>query len=129
MSEAQLPPGVAGIPVVRDFGPDGTQFAPPIAITITYTDAEVAGLDEASVTPYLYNSLSDAFDTPVPEGDIVSRDLDNNRITFLVDHFSQFGLGFEGAFPAPIETESVAILALALGFAASIALVRRRQNR
>ncbi|MBI5092821.1 MAG: hypothetical protein HZB26_10315 [Candidatus Hydrogenedentes bacterium] len=92
-TQAQLPPGVNGIPVVRQFGPDGARFWPPIVVTIAYTDQEIAGMDEAHLRVFCYNSSTGVFDIEIPESDIVSRDLANNRISFRVTHFSTFGLG------------------------------------
>lgn len=89
----QLPPSVNAIPVVREFGPQGTQFSPPIAITIAYTDAEIEGLDEATLEVYLYNPSTGIFDTPVA---VTARDLPNNTISFETYHFSTFGVGDPG---------------------------------
>ena len=88
---AELPSGVDGIPVVRDFGPDGTTFDTPISVSIAYTDAEVAEYDEAHLRVFLYNTTTMAFDIEITT--IISRDTVNNTITFTVDHFSTFGLG------------------------------------
>ena len=88
----QLPPGVDGVPVTRTFGPSGTTFSEPIAVTITYTDAEIAGMDEPTLRVFVYNPGSGVFDQEISGSDIVSRDLAHNAITFRVDHFSTFGL-------------------------------------
>jgi hypothetical protein len=90
-SEAQLPPGVEAIPVIREFGPTGTTFSPPVTITITYTDGEVAGLHERNLRVFRYNNATGAYDIEVTA--IVARDLVNNTISFTTDHFSRFGLG------------------------------------
>lgn len=127
VEEAQLPldAPVDAIPVVRDFGPEGTEFFPPIEITITYTDAEVAGLDETSLTPFLFNPGTGIFDTPVPESDIVSRDPINNTITFLVGHFSTYGLGGSRAVGMPVGGRPAAWVLLALLAVASVTAIRR----
>lgn len=103
VEEAQLPPDadVDAIPVVRTFGPAGTEFFPPITITITYNDAEIIGLDESSLTPYLFNDDTGIFDIAVLESDIVLRDTVNNIIQFKVSHFSTYGLGAKGSVPMP----------------------------
>jgi len=93
VEDPQLPPDVDAIPVVREFGPPGTTFSIPIAITITYTDAEIEGMDEATLRVFSYNEVTGIFDIEIPPEDIVERDLVNNSITFVVDHFSIFGLG------------------------------------
>jgi hypothetical protein len=90
-TDEQLPPGVGAIPVVRDFGPDGTTFNPPIDITISYTDTEIGLIDESTLQVYLFNDLSGIFDIPV--NTITNRDTINNTITFKVTHFSVFGVG------------------------------------
>lgn len=134
VSEDELPPGAPmdSIRVLREFGPAGTIFFPPVAVTITYTDAEVAGLNEATLRPYLYNTDTLRFDIPVPESDIVSRDPANNRITFLVSHFSVYGIGGNAGFtPSPMPglpaagNWTLAVSALLLALAAATALRRK----
>ncbi len=90
---AELPTGVDAIPVIRDFGPEGTQFSPAVTVTVSYTDAQVNGLDEPNLQVFQYNSVSGKFDIPVTT--IVNRDLDNNTISFTLDHFSQYGLAVQ----------------------------------
>jgi hypothetical protein len=90
-TEPQLPPGVGGIPVVRDFGPTGALFDSPVTVTITYTDGEVAGLDERNLRVFRYNPATGAYDIEVTT--IVARDLVNNTISFTIDGFSRYGLG------------------------------------
>lgn len=91
---AQFPPGAAvdAIPVVRTFGPDGTSFSPPIVIEMSYTDAEIEGLVEILLRPYLFNETTMLFDIPILDEDIVERDLVNNTISFQVSSFSSYGL-------------------------------------
>jgi len=93
VEEPELPPDVDAIPVLREFGPQDTTFSVPVAVTITYTDAQIAGMNEATLRVFAYNELTEVFDIEIPEEDITDRDLENNSITFLVDHFSIFGLG------------------------------------
>lgn len=90
-TEPQLPEGIDAIPVIRKFGPAGTTFSVPITITITYTDAQVAGLDEANLRLFEYNEVTGQYDLEVTT--ITNRDLVNNTISFTVTHFSVFGLG------------------------------------
>ncbi len=103
-SEPEIPAGVEGIPVIREFGPDGTAFDPPIVITITYTDAEIGDADESMLRVFLYNEVSGIYDIevadpglPLPEPPpsppyITARDIENNEISFVVDHFSTYGI-------------------------------------
>lgn len=89
----QLPDAVDAIPVVRDFGPDGTTFNPALAVTVSYTDAEVQGLDEAHLKIFKFNTVTSKFDIEIT--DIISRDTDKNTITFALTSFSTYGLGGE----------------------------------
>ena len=80
-----LPPG-GGDYLSRafDFGPDGTTFDPPATVTFTYTDAEVAGLDENNLGVWLFNSLTEEWEL----ADIISRDPGANTFTAALPHFS-----------------------------------------
>jgi hypothetical protein len=89
-TEPELPGGVNKIPVIREFGPEGTTFSSPITVTITYTDAQVAGLDEANLRVFRYNPVTGKYNIPVTT--IVDRDLENNTISFTVTSFSKYGL-------------------------------------
>jgi hypothetical protein len=93
VNETPLLPGVQGVPVVREFGPDGTNFNPPITITISYADAEVEGFDEGNLKVFTRDTESGVYDIEVTT--ITTRDLVNNTISFTVDHFSSFSLGAE----------------------------------
>jgi hypothetical protein len=119
VSTPQVPPTVDAIPVIREFGPAGTQFNPPITISISYTDAEIEGLVEASLRVFLYNEISGIYDIEVPVEDIVERDLENNVIRFNVSHFSVYGLGAEMAQPVPaVSPELLALILLLVGVGA-----------
>lgn len=67
-------------------------FEIPITLTITYTDADVAGLDEANLT-LRYLSNGQWIDAAC--GSYV-RDLDNNNLTVPICHLSRFALLGEG---------------------------------
>jgi hypothetical protein len=131
VSEAELPPNAAvdALPIVREFGPDGTLFSPPIEITITYTDAEIEGLDENSLVLYLYNDSTNVFEIEIPESEIVLRDPDNNTIVFQTDHFSVFGLGGSFVFSTPQRQWTLLVLLSVLGALAAFALARSYQAR
>jgi PhoPQ-activated pathogenicity-related protein len=90
----ELPAGAAGIPVVRDFGPDGTTFSPPIEVTVSYTDAEIVGLIETDLKIYRYNPGTGVFDQEITS--ITNHDLEANTITFTLSSFSTYGLGGNG---------------------------------
>ena len=91
VTPAQLPSDIDAIPVVREFGPDGTTFSNPVEVTIAYTDAEVAGMDESALRVFRYNPGTGVFDTEITT--IVNRDLAANTITFTLGGFSTYGLG------------------------------------
>lgn len=134
VSQPQLPPdpGITAIAVQRTFGPEGTQFYPPIPITIAYLDAEIGDGDEATIQPYLFNESTGIFDIPVPEEDIVERDLANNTITFLVDHFSTYGLGVSAGASLPAADPLglvAAAVALALAGCLFVQIARLRRAR
>lgn len=96
------------LPVLRNFGPDGTMFAPPIVVTIKYTDAEVTGLNEANLAVFTTDDGIN-FDR-VDDVDIVERDLDNNIIRFRVSHFSLAAVGGSmSGLPAQSPTTQLAL--------------------
>ncbi|MCB0127381.1 MAG: hypothetical protein KDE58_34195, partial [Caldilineaceae bacterium] len=69
---------------------DGFTFAQPITLVITYTDADVAGLDEATLTllyldPDTGNWLTDGIA-------VVERVPAENRIVLLLSHLTDFAL-------------------------------------
>jgi len=120
----QLPDPATSIPVIRDFGPDGTYFYPPITVTISYTDAEVANIvDEASMIPYLYNAGLDEFE-PLESQFLPSVVVDtvNNTLSFQTDHFSTYGIGGERSMPAPQRPWAVALTTVALALMSLITL-------
>lgn len=123
-TDPQLPAGVDAIPVIRAFGPEGTQFGAPITVTITYSDAEIRGLTESNLRVFLYNAETDVFDTEVTT--IVGRDLVNNTISFTIDHFSQYGVGGGEGYGQPVPV--VGLLGV-FGIAAGLSLLGRRSIR
>lgn len=132
VEQAQLPPDseITAIPVQRTFGPVGTYFYPPVAITITYLDAEISAGDEDTIVPYLYNEFTGIFDIPVPESDIISRDPANNSITFLVDHFSTYALAISNPEQAlsGLPAASGAGLVVLSGLMVAAYAVKRRKR-
>jgi hypothetical protein len=134
VTEVSLPNPQTAIPVLREFGPDGTQFYPPIAITITYTDAEVASIsDESQMIPYLYDSGTQTFEPLCDEGDTaclagITVDTVNNTLTFQTDHFSTYGLGGPKA-AAPQRPWAILVTTIALAAMTLIALGVRMRGR
>ncbi len=125
-----LPDPQIAIPVIRDFGPEGTQFFPPITITITYTDGEIALIeDESAMIPYLYNAGTSMFE-PVEAQFLPSVVVDtvNNTLSFQTDHFSVYGMGGASIVTVPLRPWAAALLsaALALLLAWSARPSRRR---
>ena len=101
----ELPAGVDGIPVVRDFGPDGTTFSPAVNVTVSYTDAEVAGMDEATLRIFRFNPGSGVFDQEITT--ITGRDLDANTISFTLNSFSTYGVGGVAASPTDTDGDGI----------------------
>lgn len=119
----QLPPGIAAVPVIREFGPAGTTFSQPITITITYTDAEVDGYAEEWLRVFMYNASTGKYDLEVT--DIVGRDLVNNTISFRVSHFSTYGLAAVSETTVPLH---VSVLTMAILFTLGVAWALRRNR-
>jgi hypothetical protein len=128
----ELPDPQTAIPVIRDFGPEGTQFFPPITITITYTDAEIARIeDESAMIPYLYNAGTLTFE-PLDSQFLPSVVVDtvNNTLSFETDHFSVYGIGGGSIVVAPIRAWAVAGLCATMALTFAWALrTRRRRSR
>ncbi|MCH7699144.1 MAG: hypothetical protein IH865_09445 [Chloroflexi bacterium] len=66
------------------FLPDGLTFDPPAIVTITYTDAEVVGIDESAIELIVYNSQTDDWEVAT----IIARDTVANTIKISMAHFS-----------------------------------------
>ncbi len=96
-----LPPGdpVASLALVRDFGPDGTYFYPPVQVTIHYTDDELSGNSENGIAVFLFNTGTNEFER-IPDEFVIDIDANQNTVTFLAQHFSVFGIGFGDGVPA-----------------------------
>ncbi len=69
---------------------DGFQFQRAISLTLTYTDADVAGLDEANLQLYFWNETSQSWQNAAC-GAIVRRP-DINQLVVPVCHLTEFGL-------------------------------------
>ncbi len=125
----ELPDPATQIPVIRTFGPAGTQFHPPISITISYSDAEVSGIfDETQMIPYLYNTTTQEFE-PLDEPFLSTVVVDPvaNTLTFQTDHFSTYGIGFSATI-APQRPWAVWALAVMLGMLAGVISWKRRKT-
>jgi hypothetical protein len=80
-------------PVAGGPGLDGFVFAVPITITIHYSDADVAWLDENSLQLLYWTGTgwADAADTCTPASPYV-RDLANNVLSVAVCHLTEFAM-------------------------------------
>lgn len=91
---APAPSGTQFAGNVYDFvfiNPDGgviSQLSKPVTMTLSYSDDDVAGLDEASIAPY--RKESGASEWQAVSGASVNTTL--NTVTFTADHFSSFTL-------------------------------------
>jgi hypothetical protein len=74
---------------VYDFTTDGlNNFDGDLTITFTYTDEELGDHDESRINPAFYNEATGEWELLT----VVSRDITNNKLTFLTNHFTQFAL-------------------------------------
>src|SRR3989344_4888673 len=75
---------------VYDFDVDSTTktFNGNLQITLTYTDEELGDYNENRIAPAFYNIVTGDWELLT----ILSRDPDNNKLTFLTNHFTQFAL-------------------------------------
>jgi hypothetical protein len=129
VTNIQLPDPNISIPVIRDFGPLGTQFYPPITITITYTDAEVSNLaNESSMIPYLFNAGTQQYE-PIAAQFLPSVVVNtvNNTVSFQTDHFSIYGIGGPKAPSVPQRPWTWVVLAASLMCAAGLLLAARKR--
>ena len=74
---------------VYDFTTDGlTNFNGDLTITFIYTDKELGDYNENRIAPAFYNEATGEWEILT----VISRDTDNNKISFLTNHFTQFAL-------------------------------------
>lgn len=93
---------------VYDFSIDSstTTFNNFVQITITYTDEELAeaGItDESKIFPSFYNTATGDWEQLT----VISRDPDNNKLTFETTHFTQFALLADTSTPATPTTSYI----------------------
>jgi hypothetical protein len=69
------------------FEPDGLTFGSPATVTITYTDADVVGIEESTLDVFSYDPTTQEWDL----AEVTARDTVNNKITIAVPHFSVRG--------------------------------------
>ena len=71
-----------------------TAFDPPIIVTIYYTDADITGIPENSLSLYYWDSASSTWldaVTTCPGGEY-TRDLDGNSFSLPVCHLTEFAV-------------------------------------
>ncbi len=119
------PPGQTLLSRAFNFGPDGLTFALPVTLTFTYTDAEVAGLDESALTVALLvdgglQTVPDCADAsvPTPSPCVSGRSPAANTITVVTDHFSTYAIAapvdVSGVIPLNITTAAVTVSGVTL---------------
>jgi hypothetical protein len=96
-SPTAVPDGFDRVVKATEFGPDGSTFGAPMSMTLYYTDAEVSGIAEHSLSAFYYSPGSGIW-VPV-SGCAV--DPAENAVTFQTTHFSMYGLGGQVAAPVP----------------------------
>ena len=65
-------------------------FQQPATIELTYTDADIQGIDEATLTLTFYDTASKSWSSTGIT--IVERDTANNRLVVQIEHLTQFAL-------------------------------------
>lgn len=85
----------------RDNSPlDDFTFQQPITLVIDYTDSDVAGIDENSLTLFFYDEDSAVWsDQGIM---VVARDTTNNRLTVQGTHLTEFAMGTASRLYLPI---------------------------
>ena len=95
---------------------------------MAYTDSEIDGLDESTITPYLKNELSGSFDQAVAASNIIEHNLSQNFITFNVESFSTYGLGAQ-AVSVPVDSNTKEMLLVLILCVLGSAFVLRMSAR
>lgn len=85
-----------GLSRVFALSPAGQTFSEPVELVVTYTDADVIGLDESTLTLTLlvgsgFETIADCNGEVVPHC-VESRDTDENKITAFLNEFSTIGV-------------------------------------
>jgi hypothetical protein len=77
-------------------------FQQPVTLVIDYTDSDVAGIDETSLTLFFYDETNGVWSD---QGIIVvARDPANNRVTVQIPHLTEFAMGVSKRFYLPVVT-------------------------
>ncbi len=79
--------------------PDGFVFEAPVTVTLTYTDAQIMGLEEDTLTLYVHqgDDWIDTASTCTPAS-VYLREPEADRLTVAICHLSEFALFGEGDF-------------------------------
>ena len=81
---------------------DNFTFQQPVTLVIDYTDSDVAGIDENSLTLFFYDETNGIWSD---QGIIVvARDPANNRLTVQIPHLTEFAMGVSKRFYLPVVT-------------------------
>ncbi|MEW6042107.1 MAG: hypothetical protein AB1633_11360, partial [Elusimicrobiota bacterium] len=76
------------------FGPDGTQFAKPVIITISYTDEEIKDINEQGLKIAYWNETTSEWEVVTNS----KANPDENKITAEVTHFSVYQIVYVYVF-------------------------------
>ena len=82
-------------------------FQQPISITLTYTDADIATMDESTLLIHYYDTDSGTWINAATSCSPVSsyvRDMVNNRLTVAICHLTEFGM-FGASTPTAISMQ------------------------
>jgi hypothetical protein len=81
---------------------DNFTFQQPVTLVIDYTDSDVAGIDENTLTLFFYDETTGVWSD---QGIIVvARDPANNRLTVQIPHLTEFAMGVSKRFYLPVVT-------------------------
>ncbi|MFZ4659936.1 MAG: FG-GAP-like repeat-containing protein [Caldilineaceae bacterium] len=81
---------------------DNFTFQQPVTLVIDYTDSDVAGIDENSLTLFFYDETTGVWSD---QGIIVvARDPANNRLTVQIPHLTEFAMGVTNRVYMPVVT-------------------------
>lgn len=85
----------------RDNSPlDDFTFQQPVTLVIDYTDSDVAGIDENTLSLFFYDEDNGVWSD---QGIIVvARDPANNRLTVQIPHLTEFAMGTASRLYLPI---------------------------
>jgi len=73
-----------------EFSPHGTTFNNPVAIRLSYKDADLTGINEQDIKIWYFNEIEGVWE-------LIASDVDTGkkRVTGYIEHFSRYAIGSE----------------------------------